>query len=101
MLRALHRKESEPPPNYAAAWPFRSFTRADAAPMRPGVPERMRFALLPVSWTFKSGSRIRFSLCGADADHFGQVPHGRPPVLTLMRGGAMPSAIELPWRDAR
>jgi uncharacterized protein len=100
MLRALHRAEREPPPEYAAQWPFHACTRAEAAPMQPGVPERMRIALLPVSWTFRAGSRIRFSLCGADADHFGQVPHGRPPVLTLFRNAEMASALELPCRRA-
>jgi uncharacterized protein len=100
MLRLLHRQESAPPPNYAAIWPFRSFARADAMPMRPGVPERVRFALLPVSWTFRAGSRLRVSVTGADADHFGQVPHGRPPLLTVLRGGQAASAIELPCRRA-
>jgi putative CocE/NonD family hydrolase len=97
MLRALHRHESPPPDLYRAAWPWHPYTRADAAPLVPGEPVTVRIALLPVSWTFAAGSRLKLSIAGADADHFGQVPHGRPPVLTLWRSG---TSLELPWRLA-
>ncbi|WP_315742997.1 MULTISPECIES: CocE/NonD family hydrolase [unclassified Bradyrhizobium] len=96
LLRALHRKESEAPDNYRTAWPFRSFARGDAMPLIPGQLERIRVPLLPVAWQFARGSRIRISIAGHDDDHCGQVPHGRPPLITLMRGGDNASAIELP-----
>jgi putative CocE/NonD family hydrolase len=96
VLRALHRRESPPPPNYKAAWPFRTYARADAAPLKPGTAERMRVVLLPTGWTFRAGSRIRLSIAGADVDHYAQVPHGRPPMLRVHRGGAHASALELP-----
>ena len=99
MLRAIHRKEAEPEPLQRWSWPFRTFARADAAPMPKGEPQRLRFALLPTSWTFKRGSRIRLAIAGADADHYAQVPHGRPPLLTIRRGGAMASSLTLPWRS--
>jgi putative CocE/NonD family hydrolase len=95
MLRALHRHEQPAPDDYRAAWPWRSYARTDAAPLIPGVPETLRIALLPTAWTFRAGSRIRLSLAGADADHFGQMPHGRPPVLSVHHGE---SRIELPCR---
>ena len=98
LLRALFRAEAPPPPEYRAAWPWRRFRRADAAPLVPGQAERVRVPLLPVSWVFAAGSRIRLSLAGTDADHVGQVPHGRPPVLTVHRGGAQASALDLPLR---
>jgi putative CocE/NonD family hydrolase len=98
VLRAIHRKESEPEPRQRWSWPFRTFTRADAAPMPKGEPQRLRFALLPTSWVFKRGSRIRLAIAGADADHYAQVPHGRPPLLTIRRGGATASSLTLPWR---
>lgn len=98
LLRALHRKESDCPKEHRTTWPFRTFTRADAAPMPIGEPQRLHFAMLPVAWTFRAGSRIRLAIAGADADHCGQVPHGRPPVLTLHRGGDRASAIRLPVR---
>jgi putative CocE/NonD family hydrolase len=98
VLRALHRKESPAPERYRTTWPFRSFHRPDAAPLVPGQAERIRIPLLPTSWVFRTGSRIRLSIAGADADHCAQVPHGRPPRLTLLRGGDRASALELPMR---
>ncbi len=96
LLRALHRKEAPAPETYRTAWPFRSFSRADARPLTPGEVERIRIPLLPVAWLFAAGSRIRLSIAGADADHCGQIPHGRPPLLTIMFGGHQASVLELP-----
>jgi hypothetical protein len=58
----------------------------------------MRFAMLPISWKVMKGSRLRFSIAGADGDHFAQVPHGRPPRFEITVGGADASFIELPLR---
>jgi predicted acyl esterase len=93
LLRALHRKESAAPANYRTTWPFRSFARSDASPLIPGKIERIRVPLLPVAWQFARGSRIRVSIAGHDDDHCGQVPHGRPPIITLQLGR---SFLELP-----
>jgi len=98
VLRALHRKDAPDTPAHRTKWPTHSFRRADAAPLVPGEATRLRIALLPTSWRLRKGSRLRLALAGADADHYAQVPHGRPPVLTLHRGGAMPSRLELPLR---
>jgi putative CocE/NonD family hydrolase len=98
MLRMLHRHERPPPAHYAAAWPWRSFHRADARRMEPNVAETMRFALLPVSWNVMKGSRLRLSIAGTDADHFAQVPHGRPPTFELTVGGPDGCFVELPLR---
>jgi putative CocE/NonD family hydrolase len=100
LLRALHRRESPAPESYCTTWPFRSFHRADAAALVPGQAERIRIPLLPTAWLFRKGSRIRLSVSGADADHAAQVPHGRPPRLTLLRGGDRASALELPLRPS-
>jgi uncharacterized protein len=100
LLRALHRKERPAPESYRITWPFRSFSRADAAPLVPGQVERIRIPLLPVAWHFAAGSRIRLSIAGADDDHCGQVPHGRPPLLTMLWGGDNASALELPLSPA-
>jgi putative CocE/NonD family hydrolase len=96
LLRALHRKEQPAPESYRTTWPFRSFSRADAAPLTPGKVERIRVPLLPVAWQFVAGSRIRLSIAGADDDHCGQVPHGRPPLLTVLWGEGNASVLELP-----
>jgi putative CocE/NonD family hydrolase len=97
LLRALHRKESAAPDNYRTTWPFRSFRREDARPLSVGQTERVRIPFLPTAWRFKAGSCIRFSLAGADADHCGQIPHGRPPRLEVRFGEGSPSRIELPF----
>jgi putative CocE/NonD family hydrolase len=99
VLRALHRREAPAPRFERRTWPYRTFARADAAPMPRGRAERLRFGLLPTSWRFGAGSRIRLAIAGADADHYVQVPHGRPPVLTVRRGVDCPSGIELPWQE--
>ncbi|WP_422000573.1 CocE/NonD family hydrolase [Reyranella sp.] len=96
LLRAIHRAEAEAPRHYRTTWPWRSFARKDARPMPPGEPQLLRFALLPTAWRFAAGSRLRLSIAGADADHFAQTPHGRPPTLTVMSGGAQASLLELP-----
>ncbi len=98
ILRALHRAERPAPPEYRAAWPWHSHARADAAPLAPDTPTPLRIVFLPTSWVFSAGSRIRLSLAGADADHYAQVPHGRPPLLRFHRGGASASVLEMPWR---
>lgn len=95
LLRALHRAEAPCPDAYRTSWPFRTFARAEARPLTPDRPERIRIPCLPVSWTFAAGSRLRLSLSGADADHCGQVPHGRPPILTLALAGC---SVTLPVR---
>jgi predicted acyl esterase len=68
--------------------------------MPPGEPQLLRFALLPTAWRFAKGSRLRLSVAVADADHFAQTPHGRPPTLTLMSGGERASLLELPTAEA-
>ena len=100
VLRAIHRAEAPAPRNYRTTWPWRSFARKDARPMPVGEPQLLRFALLPTAWRFAKGSRIRLSIAGADADHFVQTPHGRPPLLTLMSGGEHASVLELPTSEA-
>jgi putative CocE/NonD family hydrolase len=96
VLRAIHRAEAPCPREYRTTWPYRTFARKDAKPMPIGEPQLLKFALLPVAWRFAKGSRIRLSIAGADADHFVQTPHGRPPVLTLMNGAEQATMLELP-----
>jgi putative CocE/NonD family hydrolase len=97
-LRMLHRATAECPSTYRTTWPFRTFHRTDAQRMEPGVAEALSFALLPVSWKLVKGSRLRLSVAGTDADHFAQVPHGRPPRLQFTLGGSAASFIEIPIR---
>jgi putative CocE/NonD family hydrolase len=56
MLRAVHRRRADPPPEYRTAWPYRDMARASARALEPGVPEELVFALLPMSWTLTARS---------------------------------------------
>ena len=96
VLRAIHRAEAPCPRDYKTTWPYRTFARKDAKPMPIGEPQLLKFALMPIAWRFAKGSRIRLSISGADADHFAQTPHGRPPLLTVKSGGEQATMLELP-----
>ena len=99
MLRLLHRAEGLAPRDYQTCWPYRTYDRADARLMTPGVAEQVTIALLPVAWTLSSGSRLRISFGGADAQHYPQVPHGRPPRLTFFTGGSDGTRVVIPVRE--
>ncbi len=99
LLRALHRKETEMPKHYQATWPFHSCTREDASPVPVNSPELMQFSFLPVSWTFRRGSKIRLSIAGADKDHCERIPERGTPRLKIHRGGDRASRISLPLKD--
>jgi len=96
LLRALHRRTAPAPADYRAAWPWRTFARADAAVLPQGEAVELTFALLPVGWQFKAGSRVRLAISGADCDHVVQVPHGRPPCLRVHHGAEHPSRLICP-----
>lgn len=93
-LRALHRRICDRPRPTSSPTPFHSFERADAKPLVPGERCELRFDLLPISWRFAVGHRIRLALAGADRDHFAQLPE--TPTLGIFRGKPHASRIELP-----
>jgi predicted acyl esterase len=57
--------------------------------------ERFTFDMLPLSYLFKRGHRIRIAIAGADADHFVRIPD-RTPTLTIYRDPTRPSRVTLP-----
>ncbi len=79
--------------------PWHGFTRADyvADPLADGRARSYRFGLMPTSWVFRAGHRIRLSLAGADAPSFALHPQAgtRPPVWTVRRGAGL-SQLVLP-----
>jgi putative CocE/NonD family hydrolase len=93
-LRALHRRCSTRQPPGELPVPHRTFERADAAPLVPGQPAELRFDLLPISWLFQRGHRLRIAIAGADRDHFARLPD--TPTLGVHRGGPRASRIDLP-----
>lgn len=94
LLRALHRglDAGFPPPGDA---PSPSFLATDGRPLEAGVPAELSFELLPTSYRFGAGHRLRLAIAGADCDHFASVPAGAT-VLDLLWGGADPARLDLP-----
>jgi len=90
-LRALHRRLSRD--RAPLGVPARSFRREDAQPLPAGEIGEIVFDLLPISWRFERGHRVRLALAGADADHF---VASRPSTLRVHRSRRHPSYLELP-----
>ncbi|MDQ3699168.1 MAG: CocE/NonD family hydrolase [Gemmatimonadota bacterium] len=94
-LRAVHRKLSGDPPPYASIIPYRSYLRRDAAPLVAGQVAELTFDLIPTSYLFRKGRRIRVALAGTDMNHFAVIP-AVPPIVGFYREGARASRIDLP-----
>ncbi len=95
MLRALHRHFGKSAPPYKNVVPYRTFSRRDARSLMPGEITSLTFDLLPTSYVFKKGHRIRLAVAGADHTHFRILP-GPPPTITLYRTSIFPSHLHLP-----
>lgn len=96
VFRALHRKPGALPADVPPTGPSHSFNIADAELLTPGEPAFAAFELLPTSYLFRKGHRIRMSLAASDSDHFTRIPDGRPPRVTLRRGRQSPTRLVLP-----
>jgi putative CocE/NonD family hydrolase len=94
-LRALYRKPSDVAPPYVNIAPYHSFLRNDARPLTPNEVASLNFGLLPTSYLFKKGHRIRVAIAGADKDHF-QPPYFKPENVDFLRNAQHPSHVELP-----
>lgn len=96
MLRALHRKVSSAKPPYVLTVPYHSFERADGAPLVPGDLAELTFDLLPTSYVFRAGHKLRIAIAGADKDHFALVPPDGPPTIRVYREANRASRLVLP-----
>jgi len=99
-LRASHRKLSQAPFNNLGL-PYHSHYKSDLSPIPVGEPIELSFSLLPTSYRFHKGSRIRISLVCADADNFDTPVINPAPKLKLLRGMNHPSFIQLPVAQSR
>ncbi len=79
------------------AQPYHGYSQGDrdAAPLAGGRRVRLEFDLMPVSWVFASGHRIRLSLAGADDGSFEASPHLADARWQVHRGPGA-SVLELP-----
>jgi putative CocE/NonD family hydrolase len=96
ILRAIHRRESDPGPG-----PHHSFERADAEPLVPGEVTELRFNLYATSVLVKKEHRIRIAVAGHDRSVFARYPAKGTPVLTVQRNSVYPSHVELPMMIRR
>ncbi len=96
-LRALHRRHAQGTPPYRDAVPYRSFARSDGEPLVPGQVAELAIDLLPTSYLFRKGHRIRIALAGADRDHFALVPPDAPPTWQVYRDAVRPSRLTIPY----
>ena len=94
-LRASHRKLGQAPFNNFGL-PFQSHYQADQQSVAAGEPFEMVFTLLPTSYRFHAGSRIRITLAFADAGNFDTPILNPAPVLQLLRDAGHPSFVEIP-----
>lgn len=97
-LRALHRKLSHRLPPYRTTYPYRTFSRGDAALLTPGQPTTLTFQLMATSVLLRAGHRIRVAIAGADHGTFMRIPAAAQGdvTITVSRGGPDGSFIELP-----
>ena len=96
VFRALHRRPGKPPNNIPMTGPSHSFLRDDAVLLTPGEATDLSFEMLPTSYLFRSGHRVRVSIALADPDHFTKIPLGRPPEICLFHSPDRPTRIVLP-----
>ena len=94
-LRALHRKISNEKAPYKQVGPYHSFLKEDGQPLKEGEVAEMKFSMLPISYLFKKGHRVRIAIAGADADQFRNMTNDEPQ-YTIHRSFKYPSRVELP-----
>lgn len=98
-IRAVHRRPCESSDEGPLPGPCHTFRREDAAPLVPGEPARIRFAMINTSVLVPAGHRIRIALAGHDASVFDRYPAEGVPEWTVYRSPRRPSGVVLPVRS--
>jgi len=88
-LRASDRALAKPP-YYDFGLPWHSFLQRDARPLEPGKPTELQFGLLPMSYIFPAGHRIRVTLA------FSSPSGGSGKPVTVLTGPKLLSTLTLP-----
>jgi putative CocE/NonD family hydrolase len=94
-LRASHRALSKAPFNNLGL-PYHRHYKSDLAPIAAGEPVELVFDLLPTSYLFRSGNRIRITVTCADAENFETPALDPAPKIRLLRDTAHASFVEFP-----
>jgi len=99
-LRASHRALSKAPFNNLGL-PFHRHYKSELAPMPVGEAVELVFDLLPTSYVFRAGHRIRIAIACADADNFETPVLDPAPKLHLLWDKNHPSSVQLPIVQSR
>ena len=91
-LRASHRAVAKAPYD-TMDLPWHRFTRDAAQPLGE-TPSEVAFEMLPLSYIFKAGHRIRLTLFFADSSS--PTAPAMAPRVTIVRSPTMPSSVTLP-----
>ncbi len=94
-LRASHRRLSKSPFNIFGL-PYQSHLQADQEPVPTGQPFELTFSLLPTSYQFHPGERVRITVSFADAGNFDTPILNPAPLVSLLRDASRPSFVEMP-----
>lgn len=94
-LRASHRALN-PAPYDNLCLPHHRHYESDLLSIPVGEPVELVFDLLPTSYRFQEGHRIRIAIAFADAGNFDTPVLDPPPTLRLLRTPNHPSYVELP-----
>jgi len=94
-LRASHRALGHAPYDILGL-PFHSHELRDVEPIAPGQPVELVFSLLPTSYKFAKGKRLRLTVTFADADNFETPVLNPAPRLRVLRDAAHASYVDLP-----
>ncbi len=97
LLRASQRKLTAGFPFYKDVVPQRTYHSDDVQPLVQGEVAELIFDLLPTSYLFKKGTRLRISIAGADRNHF-EVMHKSRPTIEMMRNKVYASKVVLPFK---
>ncbi len=99
-LRASHRALTKAPFNNLGL-PYHRHYKTDLAPIPAGEPVELVFDLMPTSYVFQAGNRIRITVTCADADNLETPIIDPTPKLKLLREMNHESLIQLPTTQSR
>jgi putative CocE/NonD family hydrolase len=94
-LRTSHRTLNEAPFKNLGL-PYHRHYKSDLAQIPAGKPVELVFDLLPTSYLFRAGNRIRITITCADAHNFETPTLNPTPKIRLLRDAAHASFVEFP-----
>ena len=92
-LKASLRKLNEAPWALPGL-PWHRAYAADAEPLKPGVPARLQFDIMPTSYVFRKGHRLQLTVTGSDYRERARA-ESAPPTITLHSDRSRPSSVTL------